>query len=79
MKPMILMIALVPVGLLLAILFGRNALIGLRTGVIYAQSHRIERRFQPINFWVAFVSSIVFATGSLVMIGVIGWAIVTFG
>jgi hypothetical protein len=79
MKPMALMIILVPVGLVLAILFGRNALIGLRTGVIYAQSHRVERSTQPINFWFAFVSSVVFATLSGASIGVIGWAIVAFG
>ncbi|WNO53601.1 hypothetical protein [Stakelama saccharophila] len=74
-----LMILLLPVGLLLATLFGRNALIGLRTGVIYAQSHRIERKAQPINFWIAVVFSIAFATVSVAMVGVASWAIVAFG
>lgn len=73
------MIVLVPVALLLAVLFGRNALVGLRTGVIYARSQRIERSAQPINFWIAFVFSAAFATVSVGMIGVIGWAIIAFG
>jgi len=73
------MIVLIPVALLLAALFGRNALIALRTGVIYAQSQRIERSVQPINFWIAIVFSVAFAAVSVAMIGVIGWAIVTLG
>lgn len=74
-----LMILLVPVAALTATLFGRNARKGLRTGVIYSGSHRIERSAQPVNFWIAFVGSVVFSAVSVAMVGVIGWAVVAFG
>jgi len=76
MGPTALMILLVPVALLLATLFGRNAHKGLRTGVIYSGSHWIERRAQPVNFWIAFGGSVAFSAVSVAMVGVIGWAVV---
>jgi hypothetical protein len=77
MSPSIQLLLFIPVFGVLAFIFGRNGLRGVRTGAVYERSRRYVREDEPVSFWIAVVFSLTFAAGSLVAIAFLVWTLVT--
>ena len=77
MKSATQLLLFIPVFAVLAFIFGRSGLRGVRTGAVYAKSTRYLREEEPILFWLAVTFSWVFAAVSVVAIAIAIWALVT--
>lgn len=79
MTPFLLLLLMVPVLGALAVVFGRNARSGLRTGAVYLKGTQYIRADEPAHFWLAVGVSALLAFGSTAGIAIVLWALITLG
>jgi len=63
--------------IILALVFARNAHVGLKTGTVYVRSAKYSRDREPTFFWLGVAFSTIFAGACVAAVGVGIWATIT--